>query len=846
MTTRGDDDGRATTGRIVRVNGPLVEVEAMRRVAMREVIELGALRIPAEVVSVAGDLVTAQAYEYLGGVRVGDPAVGLGRPLSAPLGPGLLGGIFDGLLRPLTGAAEWLVPGALGARTPPGSFAFRPTVRSGDAAAEGMALGVLASPDRVEHRVLVPPGLSGRIDWIAAAGELAAAAAVARVGDREIALTQWWPIRSRPRPSRARLGASAPLLTGQRALELFFPIAKGDTAAVPGGFGTGKTMLLQQILKWSDADVIVFVGCGERGNELADAMMDLAELRDPTTGRSLLERTIVIANTSNMPVMAREASIYTGMTVAEFYRDMGYDVLLLADSTSRWAEALREFSSRSGELPAEEGFPARLASAIAAFYERAGRVTTLGGANGSVTVIGAVSPPGGDMTEPVTAQTERFIRCLWSLDRDLAYARHYPAVTWRLSFSRDVETIGAWHASQGRPEWARNRARAVGLLAEADRLASVVELVGLGALPARERMVLLAGRWLREGVLQQNALSPNDASCAPAKQSALLELVLAVHDRSLRLVEGGLSAAAIEERDLSALSRARDEVGADDAAGVARIREQILATLESEPERSANPRESHRHRADSGRVRRRAERQRPPRDRRRRRRRGRLGRVRRRSASERRGATRPRPRDPPRPRGRAVAARDDRDRPRHGARQLRRASAGDPGRRRVAGPRVERDGRAARRWPADAGADDASRQRRADQSDRARRPARPHPDGDLDRRCADERSCAGKSCRSSRRPDSRISSWPPSSPPKPTPPASPSGSSSRRWDSRTRTRRRSATCLRAARPRATSRSSSILRTIRSSNAFSLRASHSRSRSTLRSNAASTCSSCWPT
>jgi len=294
----------------------------------------------------------------------------------------------------------------------------------------------------------------------------------------------------------------------------------------------------------------------------------------------LLERTVVIANTSNMPVMAREASIYTGMTVAEFYRDMGYDAVLLADSTSRWAEALREFSSRSGELPAEEGYPARLASALAAFYERAGRVTTLGGTNGSVTVVGAVSPPGGDMTEPVTAQTERFVRALWSLDRDLAYARHYPAVTWRRSFSRDVDGIGAWHAAQGRPNWARDRARAVGLLAEADRLASVVELVGLSGLPSRERMVLLAGRWLREAVLQQNALSPNDASCGPAKQSALLGLVLALHDRCLQLVAAGLPASAIEERDLSGIARLRDEVAPDDAAGVERTRERLLALLE--------------------------------------------------------------------------------------------------------------------------------------------------------------------------------------------------------------------------------------------------------------------------
>jgi len=332
-------------------------------------------------------------------------------------------------------------------------------------------------------------------------------------------------------------------------------------------------------VKWAAADVIVFVGCGERGNELADALSDLAALEDPSTGRSLLERTVVIANTSNMPVMAREASVYTGMTVAEYYRDMGYDTVLLADSTSRWAEALREFSSRSGELPAEEGYPAGLASALAAFYERAGRVRTLGGREGSVTVIGAVSPPGGDMTEPVTSHTDRFVRCLWSLDRDLAYARHYPAVTWHRSFSRDVEVVSAWHSAAGRPAWARDRSRAVALLAESDRLASVVELVGLAALPGRERMVILAARLLREAVLQQSALSEHDAWCGPTKQAALLEMVLALHDQCLAAIERGVPASIVEEVDLSGVTRVRDEVDGDDAEGVVARRDQVLGVL---------------------------------------------------------------------------------------------------------------------------------------------------------------------------------------------------------------------------------------------------------------------------
>ena len=321
----------------MRINGPLVEVENLALAAMDEVIEIGALHIAAEVLSIDGNIITAQAYEYLGGIRVGETVVGRGQPLSAPLGPGLLGGFFDGLLRPLGGAGDFLVPGALGVRKAPGPFAFVPQKKTGDAVTAGTRLGVLASTSAIEHRVLVPPGLAGTIDWIADAGDFAGDGVIARVAGRDIALTELWPIRV-ARPLGARLAASAPLLTGQRALDLFFPIAMGDTAAVPGGFGTGKTMLLQQILKWSNADVIVFVGCGERGNELADSMADLAALRDPKTGRSLLERTVVIANTSNMPVMAREASIYAGMTVAEYYRDMGYDALVIADSTSRWAE----------------------------------------------------------------------------------------------------------------------------------------------------------------------------------------------------------------------------------------------------------------------------------------------------------------------------------------------------------------------------------------------------------------------------------------------------------------------------------------------------------------------------
>ncbi|MGA7835020.1 MAG: V-type ATP synthase subunit A [Acidimicrobiales bacterium] len=568
-----------SSGRVERVNGPLVEVSGLKDVAALDVIEVGPLHIAAEVVAIRDGRLTAEAFEYTGGLRVGDEVTAQNRPLSARLGPGLLGGIFDGLLRPLEGGPTWLEPGSLAALASTTTWSFVPApIAVGTSLGPGSLLGILASDGDVEHRVLVPPDVSGTLTWLCVPCEITESEPVATIDDHDVTLFESWPVR-RARPARARLRTNEPLVTGQRVVDLFFPVALGATAAVPGGFGTGKTMLLQQIVKWADVEVVIFVGCGERGNELADAVADLMALKDPKTGRDLRERTVVIANTSNMPVMARVASVYTGMTVAEYYRDMGYRVVILADSTSRWAEALREFSSRSGELPAEEGYPASLSSSLAAFYERAARVTTLGGTEGSVTLIGAVSPAGGDMTEPVTSQTVRYVRSLWSLDRDLAYARHYPAVSWRHSFSLDDQLIANWHATEGRVGWSESRARALALLAEADRLASVVELVGLGALPSRERVVMLTGRLLREGVLQQSALSENDAYCSPEKQSALLDMVLAVYDRCLALLEGGLPASAIEEFDLTAVTRARDETGPDDDAGVNRLRDEVLAGM---------------------------------------------------------------------------------------------------------------------------------------------------------------------------------------------------------------------------------------------------------------------------
>ncbi len=423
--------------------------------------------------------------------------------------------------------------------------------------------------------------MSGRLERLADPGPYGVEDTIAVVGGEDVGLAHRWPVR-KPRPFRARAAAAAaaPLVTGQRVLDLFFPIARGSSASVPGGFGTGKTVLLQQIAKWCDADVIVYVGCGERGNEMADVLRDLRELEDPRNGEALLARTVLVANTSNMPVLAREASIHTGVTVAEFFRDMGYHAALIADSTSRWAEALREVASRTGQLPAEEGYPAGLASELAAFYERAAAVTTLGGRDASVTILGAVSPPGGDMSEPVSAHTRRFVRCSWSLDRDLAYARHYPAVSWRESWSRDSEALAEWHFLQRDSGWAQKRETALALLAEADRLESVAQLVGAASLPDRERVVLLSARHLREGVLQQSSLSEHDAFCAPAKQSALLDLVLAVHERCLGLVGVGVPAERIEQVDLSDVARAREETPPDGAAEVERLGARVLARLE--------------------------------------------------------------------------------------------------------------------------------------------------------------------------------------------------------------------------------------------------------------------------
>ena len=548
----------AQIGRVIWVNGPVIRARGSQHIGMLEVVEVGAEHLVGEVIGLEQDVITIQVYEETSGLRPGAPVYGTGMPLSVELGPGLLQSIFDGIQRPLP--VLELRSGAFigrGIKTTPlyrkQTWAFTPHVEVGDAVQGGTVLGVVPETTAIEHRVLVPPEISGKLTWVAPPGEYTIEEPIARLtpapspleggqrgvnGEQALAMLQRWPVR-RPRPYRRRLPPTELLVTGQRVLDAFFPLAKGGTAAIPGGFGAGKTVTQHQVAKWSDADVIIYVGCGERGNEMTEVLQEFPHLTDPRSGHPLMERTVLIANTSNMPVAAREASIYTGITLAEYYRDMGYDVALMADSTSRWAEALREISGRLEEMPAEEGYPAYLAARLAEFYERAGRVTTLGGINGSVSLIGAVSPPGGDFSEPVTQHTRRFIRCFWALDKGLASARHFPAINWIESYSEYVDEVADWWRERGHDSWHKLRGQALGILQRESRLQQVVKLVGPDALPDDQRLILETARLLREGFLQQSALDEIDAYSTVEKQMRLLQIILHFHDRAAHVIAKG-------------------------------------------------------------------------------------------------------------------------------------------------------------------------------------------------------------------------------------------------------------------------------------------------------------------
>ena len=520
-------------GRITEISGWVVRARAATPLALREVVLVGNERLIGEVVGLERDEATIQVYEETEGVAPGDPLYATGQPLAIELGPGLLGGVFDGVQRPLRRLAD--AEGDFigrGTRLPAldrdAFWDFTPALEPGQVVREGDVLGRVMETPALSHPIVVPPGVSGTVQWIAAAGPRRVADRVALLDDgRELTMLQTWRARVR-RPVRESLVPDAPLITGQRVLDTFFPLARGGTAAMPGGFGTGKTVTQHQLCRWAEADVILFVGCGERGNEITQLVDELPRLVDPRTQRLLAERSILIANTSNMPVSAREASLFTGVTIGEYYRDLGYDVLLLADSISRWAEALREISGRLGEMPAEEGYPPYLSSALAAFFERAGRVVTLSGGHGSLTIIGAISPPAGDLTEPVTRHAGRFVRTFWTLDRQLAAARVFPAVSTRSSYSEVPAGVRTWWSERVSPRWAETRDEAMKFLEEASLLEETARLVGVDSLPERERFVLRLADAFQEGFLQQNAYDAVDACCAPARQFELLETFMRV------------------------------------------------------------------------------------------------------------------------------------------------------------------------------------------------------------------------------------------------------------------------------------------------------------------------------
>ena len=534
-------------GTVTWINGPVIRARGSRQVSMLELVEVGDEHLVGEVIGLEGDEITAQVYEETSGMQPGAPVFGTGLPLSVELGPGLLTSIFDGVQRPLPviemrtgsfiGRGMRLTPLYRKAR-----WKFTPKLKFGDAVSGGMIFGTVPETESLEHRVMVPTDVSGSLTWLAAAGEYTIEEPIARVrtdhGERELTMLQHWSVRQ-PRPYKSRRGQSIPLITGQRVLDTFFPVAKGGAAGIPGPFGSGKTVTQHSIAKWADAQVIVYIGCGERGNEMTEVLQEFPHLVDPRTGHPLMERTVLIANTSNMPVAAREASIYTGITIAEYYRDMGYDVALMADSTSRWAEALREVSGRLEEMPAEEGYPAYLAGRLAEFYERAGNVETLDGKSGSVTIVGAVSPPGGDFSEPVTQHTKRYIRCFWALDKSLASARHFPSINWLDSYSEYLEDVAGWWRNEVGVDWYKMRNQAMELLSEEDRLSQIVKLVGPDALPDEQRLILETARLLREGFLQQNAMDTVDAYSTVQKQIRMLGLILHFHERALQIVRHG-------------------------------------------------------------------------------------------------------------------------------------------------------------------------------------------------------------------------------------------------------------------------------------------------------------------
>lgn len=536
----------AVQGTIVKVSGPLIVASGMADVQMFDVVRVSEKQLIGEVIELRGDRASIQVYEETGGIGPGEPVESTGAPLSVELAPGLIESIYDGIQRPLDKVRE-----QAGDRITRGIVVdsldhsrlwnFEPVAKVGDQLTAGDVLGTVQETEAVLHKVMVPPGYAGELTWIGQ-GEYNIVTPIAKLktdkGEVELPMLQKWPVR-RGRPYAQKLAPKEPMITGQRVIDTLFPVAKGGVAAVPGPFGSGKTVVQHQLAKWADADIIVYVGCGERGNEMTDVLMEFPELKDPRTGLSLMKRTVLIANTSDMPVAAREASIYTGITIAEYFRDMGYKVAIMADSTSRWAEALREMSGRLEEMPGEEGYPAYLSSRLAEFYERAGVVITLGseGKEGAVTAIGAVSPPGGDISEPVSQATLRTVKVFWGLSSKLAYARHFPAIDWLTSYSLYLDRLEPWFNKAVDPEWSAMVQKAMAMLQEESELEEIVRLVGIDALSYKDRLTLEATRSIREDYLHQNAFHEVDTYASPAKQAMMLRLILAYYEKSLDALE---------------------------------------------------------------------------------------------------------------------------------------------------------------------------------------------------------------------------------------------------------------------------------------------------------------------
>ena len=538
------------TGKIIKVSGPLVVAEGMDEANIYDVCKVGQKGLVGEIIEMRGDKASIQVYEETSGIGPGDPVVTTGEPLSVELGPGLIESMFDGIQRPLDAFMEAAQSNFLtkGVSVPSlnreKKWEFKPTVKIGDKVEPGYVIGTVQETPVVEQRIMVPVGVEGTIKDIKA-GEFTVTDTVAVVetatGDKEVMMMQKWPVR-KGRPYKAKINPIEPMLTGQRVIDTFFPVAKGGAAAIPGPFGAGKTVTQHQIAKWGDAEIVVYVGCGERGNEMTDVLNEFPELIDPKTGESLMKRTVLIANTSNMPVAAREASIYTGITIAEYFRDMGYSVSIMADSTSRWAEALREMSGRLEEMPGDEGYPAYLGSRLADYYERAGKVICLGkdGREGAITAIGAVSPPGGDISEPVTQSTLRIVKVFWGLDAQLAYQRHFPSVNWLTSYSLYADKIDAWMNENVSDDWSKLRVEAMSLLQEEANLQEIVRLVGIDALSERDRLKLEVAKSIREDYLQQNAFHEVDTYASLDKQYKMLKLILSFKVEAERALDAGV------------------------------------------------------------------------------------------------------------------------------------------------------------------------------------------------------------------------------------------------------------------------------------------------------------------